>query len=79
MIVVEHDEEVIGAADHIIDMGPFAGSHGGQVVFSGTHADLVNSDSLTARYLTGREVIPLPRAANLLRTNSYCEVLQSTT
>jgi excinuclease ABC subunit A len=60
VIVVEHDEEVMRAADHIIDMGPYAGSHGGQVVFSGTHADLVKSDSLTARYLTGREAIPTP-------------------
>ena len=60
VIVVEHDEEVMRAADHIIDMGPMAGSHGGQVVFSGTHADLVKSDSLTARYLTGRERIERP-------------------
>jgi len=60
VIVVEHDEEVMRAADHIIDMGPMAGSHGGEVVFSGTHADLVKSDSLTARYLTGREQIPVP-------------------
>jgi excinuclease ABC subunit A len=60
VIVVEHDEEVMRAADHIIDMGPMAGSHGGQVVFTGTHADLAASDSLTARYLTGRESIALP-------------------
>ncbi|MEZ4788438.1 MAG: excinuclease ABC subunit UvrA [Flavobacteriales bacterium] len=60
VIVVEHDEEVMRAADHIIDMGPMAGSHGGQVVFSGTHDALIKSESLTARYLTGREVIPVP-------------------
>ena len=60
VIVVEHDEEVMRAADHIIDMGPLAGSHGGQVVFSGTHAELMNSDGLTARYLTGRERIARP-------------------
>jgi len=60
VIVVEHDEEVMRAADHIIDMGPMAGSHGGQVVFTGTHADLKNSESLTARYLTGRECIAVP-------------------
>ncbi|MEO8069135.1 MAG: excinuclease ABC subunit UvrA [Flavobacteriales bacterium] len=60
VIVVEHDEEVMRAADHIIDMGPAAGTHGGQVVFSGTHEELVKSDSLTARYLTGRESIPVP-------------------
>ncbi|MBL7983966.1 MAG: excinuclease ABC subunit A, partial [Flavobacteriales bacterium] len=60
VIVVEHDEEVMRAADHIIDMGPMAGTHGGQVVFSGVHADLLASDSLTARYLTGRETIARP-------------------
>ena len=58
VIVVEHDEEVMRAADHIIDMGPEAGTRGGNVVFTGTHADLTGSDSLTARYLTGRETIP---------------------
>ena len=60
VIVVEHDEEVMRAADHIIDMGPEAGTHGGEVVFSGVHADLIESDSLTARYLTGRETIERP-------------------
>ena len=61
VIVVEHDEEVMRAADHIIDMGPMAGSHGGQVVFTGTHKELAGSESLTARYLTGRESIAIPQ------------------
>ncbi|MBS1569474.1 MAG: excinuclease ABC subunit UvrA [Bacteroidetes bacterium] len=60
VIVVEHDEEVMRAADHIIDMGPEAGTHGGEVVFSGTLDQLVQSNSLTARYLTGREKIERP-------------------
>ncbi|HEY0979041.1 MAG TPA: excinuclease ABC subunit UvrA [Flavobacteriales bacterium] len=60
VIVVEHDEEVMRAADHIIDMGPEAGSLGGQVVFSGTHADLEHSESLTALYLTRRKRIERP-------------------
>jgi excinuclease ABC subunit A len=60
VIVVEHDEAVMRAADHIIDMGPLAGDLGGEVVFSGTHNELMASDSLTARYLTGRESIPAP-------------------
>jgi len=67
VIVVEHDEEVMKAADHIIDMGPMAGSHGGEVVFSGTHDDLLHSESLTARYLTGREVIPQPTRRKQVR------------
>lgn len=60
VIVVEHDEEVMRAADHIIDMGPMAGSHGGEVVFSGPFEQLIESDGLTARYLTGRETIQPP-------------------
>jgi excinuclease ABC subunit A len=67
VIVVEHDEEVMRAADHIIDMGPMAGTLGGEVVFSGVHADLIKSDSLTARYLTGREKIERPTRRRSVR------------
>lgn len=44
VIVVEHDEEIMAAADHLIDMGPEAGTHGGEVVFEGNHAQLASSD-----------------------------------
>ena len=55
LIVVEHDEETIRAADHVIDMGPGAGEQGGEVIFSGTPAELVASPaSLTGRYLSGK-------------------------
>jgi len=67
VIVVEHDEEIMRAADHIIDMGPEAGTLGGQVVFSGTHQQLAHSDSLTARYLTGRERIARPKHRRTVR------------
>ncbi|MGK0639142.1 excinuclease ABC subunit UvrA [Schleiferia thermophila] len=61
VIVVEHDEDVMIAADYIIDMGPGAGSQGGEVVFAGTPAELVHSEnSLTAKYLTGRMEIEVP-------------------
>lgn len=61
VIVVEHDEEMMRAADEIIDMGPRAGTHGGQVVFQGDHeAILTAQTSLTADYLTGRELIAVP-------------------
>ncbi|MFN8350299.1 MAG: excinuclease ABC subunit UvrA [Flavobacteriales bacterium] len=60
VIVVEHDEEVMRAADHIIDMGPEAGTLGGQVVYSGDHAGLLTNDGLTAQYLTGRMAIERP-------------------
>ncbi len=61
VIVVEHDEEVIRASDYIVDIGPFAGRLGGEVVFSGSYSDMLRSGkSLTADYITGNKTIPLP-------------------
>jgi excinuclease ABC subunit A len=61
VIVVEHDEEIMRAADQLIDIGPLAGTHGGELVFQGTHKDLKYEEkSLTALYLTGKERIPVP-------------------
>lgn len=61
VIVVEHDEEIMRAADQLIDIGPLAGTHGGKLVFQGTHKDLKYEEkSLTALYLTGKECIPVP-------------------
>jgi len=60
VIVVEHDEEMMRAADRIIDIGPQAGTLGGEVVAEGTLEELLEADSLTARYLDGRLEIPLP-------------------
>jgi excinuclease ABC subunit A len=61
VIVVEHDEETIRAADHIVDMGPGAGEHGGRVVASGTAAEVMASErSITGAYLSGRRAIPVP-------------------
>ena len=62
VIVVEHDEEAILAADHVIDIGPGAGIHGGEIVAAGTPADIMASPrSLTGKYLTGELSIPIPR------------------
>jgi len=61
VIVVEHDEETIRAADHVIDMGPGAGEHGGEIVCQGTPEDILAcEDSLTGAYLSGRVSIPVP-------------------
>jgi excinuclease ABC subunit A len=61
VLVVEHDEEAIVTADHVIDMGPAAGIHGGEIVAQGTPADIMASpNSLTGQYLTGEREIPLP-------------------
>ncbi|MDA8360792.1 MAG: excinuclease ABC subunit UvrA [Gammaproteobacteria bacterium] len=68
VIVVEHDEEAIRAADHIVDVGPGAGVHGGRIVAEGTPEQIMaNTESLTGRYLAGKEIIPVPevrRAGN---------------
>ena len=61
VIVVEHDEEAIRTADYVVDMGPGAGVHGGEVVFIGKPEDLVNSDAtLTGKYLSGKLEIEIP-------------------
>ena len=61
IIVVEHDEAMMRAADHIIDMGPGAGEHGGRVIATGTLQDIMNSaDSITGAYFSGKKQIPLP-------------------
>jgi len=61
VIVVEHDEDAIRAADHIVDIGPGPGVHGGRIVYSGTPEGIVDcKDSLTGDYLSGRRAIELP-------------------
>ena len=60
LIVVEHDEDTMFAADHIVDIGPGAGRSGGEVVFQGTVDELLKSDSVTGQYLSGRKFIPVP-------------------
>ena len=73
VVVVEHDEEIMEAADWIIDVGPKAGRLGGEIVFEGTLADLPAArDSYTAKYLTGEMKIPVP--SHRRRWNSYIEV-----
>ena len=62
VIIVEHDEATMRAADHIIDLGPMAGVGGGEVVAQGSLADIVkNSRSMTGAYLSGKKVIPVPK------------------
>jgi len=62
VIVVEHDEEAIRSADHVVDIGPGAGVHGGEIVAAGTPAEVMaNPRSLTGQYLTGMLQIPVPR------------------
>ena len=61
LIVVEHDEDTMRAADYIVDIGPGAGSHGGKVIATGTAQDIMNcKESITGDYLSGRKYIPVP-------------------
>ena len=61
VIVVEHDEDIMKAADHIIDIGPEAGTNGGKIVFEGTYKELLKSQTLTAEYLNGKLEIEIPQ------------------
>lgn len=60
VIVVEHDEDIIKQADYIIDIGPEAGTHGGEVVFAGNYKQLLKSDTLTAQYINNQREITVP-------------------
>lgn len=66
VLVVEHDAEMMREADAIVDMGPFAGENGGEVIFNGAYDDILKDDhSLTGRYLSGRSKIEIPKARRL--------------
>ena len=60
VLVVEHDPEMMKAADNVIDIGPFAGVHGGKIVFNGTYKELTKADTLTGKFLSGRKEIEVP-------------------
>jgi excinuclease ABC subunit A len=79
VIVVEHDEDAIRAADYLIDMGPGAGVHGGEIVAIGEPlAVMQNPNSLTAQYLTGRREIPVPARRRPGHKGQFLEVLGAT-
>jgi len=70
VIIVEHEEEIIRAADYIIDMGPMAGRLGGEIIFSGTSKEIIKSkESLTGSYLTGKKEIEVPTTRRKLINN----------
>jgi excinuclease ABC subunit A len=70
IIVVEHDKEMILSADHIIDLGPFAGRHGGEVIACGSPEELIMSNTLTALYLKNEKRIPVPANRRIGRGKS---------
>lgn len=79
VIVVEHDEDAIRAADHVLDIGPGAGVHGGEIVAQGTIEDIKNSEhSLTGKYLSGREKIDIPSKRTPIDQNKWIELTGAT-
>ncbi|WP_334064973.1 excinuclease ABC subunit UvrA [Alteromonas genovensis] len=72
VLVVEHDEDAIRQADHVIDIGPGAGVHGGEIIAQGTIDDILASEhSLTGKYLSGREKIDIPEKRNPAKNNEW--------
>ena len=72
VLVVEHDESMMRSADHIVDMGPGAGEHGGNVVATGVLDEIMaNKNSLTGQYLSGQKTIPIPKSRRLPKD---CEI-----
>lgn len=72
VIVVEHDEDIMKAADRIIDIGPEAGTFGGELVAEGTFAEILKADSLTAKYLNGELEISVPKKRR--KSNNFIEI-----
>jgi excinuclease ABC subunit A len=76
VLVVEHDEDAIRTADHVIDMGPGAGVHGGHIIAEGTPAQIIaNKKSLTGKYLSGVENIPIPAQRRKAVHNRWLKVV----
>jgi excinuclease ABC subunit A len=76
VLVVEHDEDAIRTADHVIDMGPGAGVHGGHIIAEGTPSQIIaNKKSLTGKYLSGAEFIPIPAGRRKAIHNRWLKVI----
>ncbi len=74
LIVVEHDEDTMRAADYIVDIGPGAGEHGGEVIATGTAEEIMkNKNSITGAYLSGRIKIPVPKEKTETNRIHYCK------
>ena len=75
VIVVEHDQEAINAADHVIDIGPGAGAHGGEIVAEGTPKEIAkNTKSLTGQYLAGKKEIQIPKSRTPFNQKNVLEL-----
>ncbi|GAC30693.1 excinuclease ABC subunit UvrA [Brumicola pallidula] len=79
VIVVEHDEDAIKEADYIVDIGPGAGVHGGEIIAQGSLEDIMNSErSLTGKYLSGKEFIVIPEKRNSTKNRKWVKLTGAT-
>jgi excinuclease ABC subunit A len=79
VIVVEHDEDAIKEADYIVDIGPGAGVHGGEIIAQGSLEDIMNSErSLTGKYLSGKEFIVIPEKRNSTKDRKWVKLIGAT-
>ena len=77
VVVVEHDTETMENADHIIDLGPEAGSKGGLVVAQGSYKELLKADTITGKYLSNKNYISIPKKRRLAKNGRYLQILSA--
>ena len=77
VVVVEHDTETMENADHIIDLGPEAGNKGGIVVAQGTYKELLKADTITGKYLSNKNYIPIPKKRRLAKNGRFLQILSA--
>ena len=77
VVVVEHDTETMENADHIIDLGPEAGHNGGNVVAQGSYKELLKADSITGKYLSNKNYIPIPKKRRLAKNGRFLQILSA--
>ncbi len=77
VVVVEHDTETMENADHIIDLGPEAGHKGGEIVAQGSYQELLKADSITGKYLSNKNYIPIPKKRRLAKNGRFLQILSA--
>ena len=77
VVVVEHDTETMENADHIIDLGPEAGHRGGEIVAQGSYQELLKADSITGKYLSNKNFIPIPKKRRIAKNGRFLQILSA--
>ena len=77
VVVVEHDTETMENADHIIDLGPEAGHNGGEIVAQGSYQELLKADSITGKYLSNKNFIPVPKKRRIAKNGRFLQILSA--